>query len=110
MMRSLEDIADDRQAAAHEGAPLSDDAWAQIAALLPRPKRKSRKGRPRTGDREVMVAILYRLRTGCPWKALPRRLGVPSTIYDRFQEWRAAGVFEAMLRDGLLQPEEFEHV
>jgi len=48
-----------------------------------------------------MSAILYVLRTGCQWNALPRSLGASSTVHDRFQEWRKAGVFKHMWIDGL---------
>jgi len=51
----------------------------------------------------MMNAIFYLLRTGCQWKALPRSLGAPSTVHDRFQEWREAGVFEQMWKEGLLE-------
>jgi putative transposase len=93
-----------------EAPTLPDEVWEQIAPLLPQPRRKNRKGRPRTSDRATMIAILYRLRTGCAWKALPRQLGGASTVYDRFQEWREAGVFEHMWQVGLLGQEEFERV
>ena len=49
-----------------------------------------------------MTATFYALETGCGWKALPRALGAPSTINDRFKEWHAAGVFERLWRAGLL--------
>ena len=52
-------------------------------------------------DRKAMTAILHVLRTGCPWKALPCSLGASSTVHDRFQEWRRAGVFEGMWRAGV---------
>jgi putative transposase len=48
-----------------------------------------------------MEAILYLLRTGVPWKALPRCLGASSTVHDRFQQWRSAGVFEKAWRRAL---------
>jgi transposase len=48
-----------------------------------------------------MSAIFYVLRTGCQWNALPRSLGASSTVHDRFQEWRSAGVFKRMWIDGL---------
>ena len=48
-----------------------------------------------------MTAIVNGLRTGCPWKALPRSLGAPRTVHDRFQEWRAAQVFERLWQAGL---------
>ena len=50
-----------------------------------------------------MTAIFYILRTGCQWKALPRSLGAPSTVHDRFQEWREAGLFEEMWKAGLME-------
>lgn len=89
---------------------VSGEAWAKIVPLLPPPKRKKRKGRPRMNDQAAMAAILYRLKTGCSWKDLPRKLGAASTIYDRFQEWRKAGVFEKMWGSGLLDQDEFERV
>ena len=52
-------------------------------------------------DRKAMSAIFYVLRTGCQWNALPRSLGASSTVHDRFQEWRKAGVFKQMWIDGL---------
>jgi len=54
-------------------------------------------------DRKPMTAIFCVLRTGCQWKALPRSLGAPSTVYDRFQKWRKASVFEKLWRAGLLE-------
>jgi putative transposase len=48
-----------------------------------------------------MSAVFYVLRTGCQWNALPRSLGASSTVHDRFQEWRKAGVFKRMWIDGL---------
>jgi putative transposase len=53
-------------------------------------------------ERKAMNAIFYVLRTGCQWKALPRSLGAPSTVHDRFQEWRRAGFFERIWKQGLL--------
>lgn len=80
---------------------ISDDLWAKILLVLP-PSRKSRKGRPRMNDRQAMTAIWCKFRTGCSWKALPRDLGAGSTVYDRFQEWQAAGVFEYLRQAGML--------
>jgi transposase len=80
--------------------------WKKIEPLLPPPKPKKKIGRPRMDDRLAMTAIFYILRTGCQWKALPRSLGAPSTVHDRFQEWREAGVFEEMWKAGLLEYDE----
>ncbi len=85
---------------------IPDELWKRMQVLLPPPpkkKNKDRPGRPRTDDRKAMNAIFYVLRTGCQWKALPKSLGAPSTVHDRFQEWRRAGVFEKIWTEGLLE-------
>ncbi len=82
---------------------IADEAWAKIAPLLPRPRKKIKKGRPRMNDRQAMAAILYKLRTDCSWKILPAGLGAGSTVYDRFREWQAAGVFDKLQQAGILQ-------
>ena len=85
---------------------IPDELWERIKPLLPPPKVKKKPGRPRKDDRKMMTAIFYILRTGCQWAALPRLLGAPSTVHDRFQEWREAGVFERMWQAGLLEYDE----
>lgn len=49
--------------------------------------------------RVVMAGILYRLRTGCQWKALPNDFGSGSTCHLRFQKWVKLGVFAAIHRE-----------
>ena len=72
---------------------IPDALWEQIAPLIPVRRKKTLRGRPPVPDREVMAVIVYRLRTGCQWKALPRDCGSGSTCHARFQEWCAADVF-----------------
>jgi transposase len=63
--------------------------WAQIAALLPPPRRL---GRPRRHDlRAIVDAILYLLWTGCQWRALPREFPPRSTVQGYFYRWRDDG-------------------
>ena len=52
-------------------------------------------GRPRIGDRRTFAAIIYVLRTGIQWNALPKELGASSTVHDRFQEWEKQHFFQA---------------
>lgn len=80
---------------------IPDRLWDRIRVLLPPPKRKKKSGRPRMDDRQAMNAVFYVLRTGCQWKAIPRCLGASSTVHDRFQEWREAGVFKRLWKAGL---------
>jgi putative transposase len=53
-------------------------------------------------DRQAFTAILYVLRTGVQWNALPRELGADSTVHDRLQEWARAGFFQRLWEAGLL--------
>jgi putative transposase len=77
-----------------------------MVRVLPLLSPRKKDGRPRMDYRQVMTAILYVLRTGCQWKALPRGLGAPSTVHDHFQRWREARVFERLWQAGLLLHEE----
>jgi putative transposase len=66
--------------------------WAQIAPLLPAPRRL---GRPREWDLQVIVeAILYLLWTGCQWRALPKEFPPYSTVQGYFYRWREDGLWE----------------
>ena len=75
-------------------ADVPDALWKKIEPLLPEETAKPRGGRPRNSNRRVLAGILYRLRTGCHWKALPQEhFGSGSVCHARFQQWVAAGVF-----------------
>lgn len=75
-------------------ADVPDALWARVAPLFPVPAATPRGGRPRVPDRVVLAAIVYRLRTGCQWKALPSQFSSGSTCHLRFQQWVQARVFE----------------
>ena len=79
---------------------IPDALWAQLAPLLPDdpPRDRLGRGRPRVGNRRVMAGIIFRLRTGCQWKALPSAYGSGSTCHLRFQSWVEAGVFNDIYR------------
>jgi len=72
---------------------LSDEEWAIIQPLL---LQKSR-GVLRVDDRRVINGILWRFRTGAPWRDVPERYGPRTTLYNRFVRWRAAGVWDRFL-------------
>ncbi len=65
---------------------LSDAEWTLIEPHMPPSKAL---GRPRTTDlREVVNAILYLLRSGCPWRLLPKEFPPRSTVQRYFYAWR----------------------
>ena len=85
-------------------AEIPDELWDRIQIWIPKRKHvRSRKGgRPPVPDRVAMRGILYRLRTGCHWDAIPAEFGSRSTCYRRFVEWTEAGVFKMMHVEALL--------
>ena len=71
---------------------LTDAQWARLAPLLPSAKPG---GRPRTVDlREVVNGIVYRLREGCTWRALPHDLPPWGTVHTYFRTWRRDGTWQ----------------
>ena len=77
---------------------LRDAEWARLAPLIP---EASPGGRPRKTDmRAAINAILYLLRTGCPWRYLPRDSFPPrSTVYNIFCKFQREGVWKAVLAE-----------
>jgi transposase len=73
---------------------LTDAAWAQIALLLPMTRRR---GRQWSDHRRVINGILWKVRTGAPWRDLPERYGPWQTCYDRFVRWRRDGTWDRLL-------------
>ena len=71
---------------------LSDEQWAVLAPLLPSAQTG---GRPRSVElREIVNAMLYLLRTGCPWRHLPHDLPPWGTVWSYFRTWREDGTLE----------------
>ena len=77
---------------------IPDDLWNLIEPMLPPDKPPGANGRPRVPNRTVLNGILYVLRTGCPWKMVPREYRSGSTCHLRFQTWVRAGRFERVWR------------
>lgn len=70
---------------------LTDAEWEVLRPLLPPHKRM---GRPPSDDRLMLEGILWRTRTGAPWRDLPARFGPWQTVYTRFNEWSRHGVWQ----------------
>jgi transposase len=71
---------------------LTDSEWKAIEPCLPNKPR----GVPRVNDRRVLNGIFWVLRSGARWADLPERYGPPTTIYNRFNRWRKAGVWDRL--------------
>ena len=98
---------------------VSDELWERVAPLVPQPKRRSGKkylrkpgaGRKPLPCRQVFEGIVYVLRTGCQWKALPKeQFGSPSAIHRYFRDWAKAGFFLALWKQGLADYDELRGI
>ena len=74
---------------------LTDEQWGLIEPLIP-PALPG--GRPREADmREVTNAILYLVRNGCTWRALPHDFPRWKTVYNYFAAWSQDGTWDRLL-------------
>jgi transposase len=92
---------------------VSDALWSRVEPLVPernprsKPRSRYRRGpgggRKPISPREVFAAIVYVLRTGCQWKALPKSFGSASAIHHYFQRWQREGFFVRLWQAGLAE-------
>ncbi|MFP8959159.1 IS5 family transposase [Streptomyces nanhaiensis] len=73
---------------------LTGAAWERIAPLL---SGADGQGRSWRDHRQVINGVLWRLRTGAPWRDLPQRYGPWQTVYERFARWEADGTWARLL-------------
>jgi transposase len=74
---------------------ISNEAWEWIEPLLP--DRTPQRGGRWRDHRTMVEAMVWRFRTGAPWRDLPERYGPWQTVYDRFNRWSADGTFDRLL-------------
>ena len=74
---------------------LSDEAWARIEPLLP--SSAGCRGGQWRDHRQVIEAILWRYRTGSPWRDLPPEFGPWQTVWKRLNRWAGDGTLDNLL-------------
>ena len=75
---------------------LRDDQWDRIKNLLP--GRKDTVGQTAKDNRKFIEAVLYRYRTGIPWRDLPERYGDWKNIHRRHTRWSEKGIWEKVFK------------
>ena len=71
---------------------VSDAVWEKVAPLLP--GKASDSGVTAKDNRLFLEAVLWRVRTGLPWRDLPEGFGKWNSVFQRFRRWVKGGVFE----------------
>ena len=97
---------------------VSDALWSKTEPLVPMRKRargrkyqrKAGGGRKPMPARQVFSAIVYVLRTGCQWKALPKEYSSASAVHAHFQRWQREGFFLKIWKAGLAEYDEMEGI
>ena len=74
---------------------LTDYMWDKLAPLLPPERGKT--GRPSKNHRDMIEAILWKHRTGAPWRDLPEEFGPWISVFTRFNRWSKVGLWQTIL-------------
>ena len=82
------------------------NGYVRIAPLLP--GKPGDRGRTAKDNRLFLEAVLWRVRTGAPWRDLPERFGKWGSVWKRFRRWAEKGVFEQIFQ-ALSEDPDFEY-
>lgn len=88
-----------RMISAHRRHDISDEIWDKIKNKLP--GREGKVGRQAEDNRLFINAVLWVLRTGCPWRDLCPDYGDWKNTHRRFCRWRDKGIWEELLSEVL---------
>lgn len=71
---------------------LRDDQWDRIKDILP--GREGHVGGTAKDNRLFVEAVIWKFRSGAPWRDLPDRFGGWKNTHRRFSRWSESGVWE----------------
>lgn len=74
---------------------LTDEQWARLVAVIP---KQQRGPSAKIGDRQFVDAVLFRAKTGLPWRDLPDRFGPWKSVYNRFNNWSKRGYWKLIFK------------
>ena len=85
---------------------VADEVWEEVAPHLP--GKATDCGVTAADNRLFLEAVLWRVRTGCPWRDLPVAFGKSNSVFQRFRRWAKKGVFERLF-EILAEEPDFEY-
>ncbi len=87
----------------HARQDITDEAWALIEPHLP--GQKGQWGGIAKDNRLFINAVFWILRTGAPWRDLPKEYGKWGTVHQRFIRWRDTRIWEKLLEILIDEPD-----
>jgi transposase len=85
---------------------IADEVWDKVSPHLP--GKATDCGVTAADNRLFLEAVLWRVRTGSPWRDLPVALGNWNSVFQRFRRWAKKGVFDRLF-DVLSEEPDFEY-
>lgn len=77
---------------------LTSNQWKAVAPLFKVYDGHKKRGRPlKHSNRRILSAVLWILKTGAPWYALPKTYPPYQTCHKRFQQWVESGLLKRIL-------------
>lgn len=73
---------------------VGDELWDMVKTVLP--QDAGRPGRPWNDHRLTLEGIIWRFRTGSPWRDLPAEFGAYQSVWQRHRLWSTDGTYEKM--------------
>jgi transposase len=82
---------------------LTDAQWRRLQRVLP---HQPSGPAALKGDRLFIEAVLFRAKTGMPWRDLPERFGPWKSVYNRFSNWARKGHWATIFKELQLEVDE----
>ncbi len=79
---------------------LNNEKWSKFRDIMTKNKIYDKPNL-----RLMVEGILYRMRTGCPWRDLPKEFGKWNSIYAKFNRWSARGKIKKIFKSLIKEPD-----
>ncbi|WLQ13264.1 IS5 family transposase [Hahella aquimaris] len=79
---------------------LSDELWSKLKEIM---LQERIYNKPTL--RMMVEGMLYRMRTGCPWRDLPGQFGDWNSVFKKFNSWSAQGKWLRIFRGLIREPD-----
>jgi len=79
---------------------LTDQHWSKLRHIMLKDRTYNKPS-----HRNTLEGILFRMRTGCPWRDVPKEFGQWSAIYRRFNLWSKKGILMRLFKSLKVEPD-----